>query len=95
MIDREHLQGTPSRAREPNGNLELSVNCFTPADRQTPISLPCAEPSHMRNLGQEPVTGESWLTVEWKQVRGRGMVARSRMEGGADVEREIETEAGD
>jgi hypothetical protein len=27
------------------------VNCFTPGDRQAPISLHCIEPSHMGNLG--------------------------------------------
>ena len=34
-------------------NPRLSVNCFTPGDRQAPISLRCLEPSHMGNLGSD------------------------------------------
>jgi hypothetical protein len=51
MIDRRALPGAPNGAHELNGNLGLSVNCFTPGDRQAPISLRCVEPSHMGNLG--------------------------------------------
>jgi uncharacterized protein YjbI with pentapeptide repeats len=37
----------------------MRVNCFTPGDRQAPISLRCIKPSHMGNLGLERRSGES------------------------------------
>ena len=38
----------------PMGIFGLSVNYFTPGDRQAPISLRCVEPSHMGNPGLDP-----------------------------------------
>jgi hypothetical protein len=43
---------TQNGTHEPNGGLGLSVNSFTPGDRQAPISLRWVERSHMGNLGQ-------------------------------------------
>jgi hypothetical protein len=34
-----------------NAYSALTVKCFTPGDRQAPISLRCVEPRHMGNLG--------------------------------------------
>jgi hypothetical protein len=50
LIDRIPLQGAPNGAHKPNGNLGLSVNCFTPGDRQAPISIVSNRPI-WRNLG--------------------------------------------
>jgi hypothetical protein len=58
LIDRRPLQGAPNGAHEPNGNLGLSVNCFTPGDGQAPISLRCVEPygeSRMRLYSKRQV----------------------------------------
>ena len=48
--------GTPPRRPKRRSRaqwefLGLSVNCFTPGDRQAPISLRCLEPRHMGDLG--------------------------------------------
>jgi hypothetical protein len=64
------------RSRHP-GNLgqwesRLSVNCFTPGDRQAPISLRCVEPSHMGNLGLDwpPFPIERGNFSEWQMGIG-------------------------
>jgi Transposase len=49
--DRPKTAPRPKRRSQARWNLGLSVNCFTPGDRQAPISLRDVGPSHMGNLG--------------------------------------------
>jgi hypothetical protein len=80
MIDREPPKARQNGAHEPNGNLGLSVNCFTPGDRQAPISLRCVGPNHMGNLGshellpgvrhRHPARGQVLRAVWYQPERG-------------------------